>query len=1565
MVSSDIHLSVVVTPRLVRQTNLPVPPKALNRFGLVSALKDKSKECDVVLVTGEEGVGKSVLLDQFTSETPTNSISVFCDRLNKISSDFESIVADMTCQLAAYCGIDIDESKEYGVVQFKKFVSRATYKQNKSGTPLFIIIDGINKLSAELTKAVLDILPFGSFKIVISGLDVYKYEIPTKYSRLEFSIPRCSAPDIMAFFSPVEMGLEIAREIERISKGRLDILCSIYRLTTIHGPIDKIMADVKFRHEELFELEWKQIKTSDNGILDALALIAFVDVAISVQDINGFFGPSREVTQNLQSLTFIAQANSSVHYVSATFRAFAQKKLAGEKKRILGQYADWCVTPEKKSDHAEQAASILHDIKDDEKLLGLLGHEEIKQIVTNTKEVSALLRISGMGLAAATRADDPAQQLRFCFQGSMLLSVNVAARLLDEISVYLELGDTDAAILLARAVAIREDRLALLAGIAERLDEKGLSIQSDVQEEMDILVDEVDVERMGQRAYDVASVLMRTNSGLSIRLLRRIQSVETSPVNARPKLTNLAISAVTSKQSESAISGLKSLSLPFLENENRLRRFSMAAKVLLKNLSADDLIKELDSIPDEENTITLAKLWIMANLGKSEAIRVAKYAVGTVIGSSKYTPTARDYAVISRCLLSHPNPSDTEAADIASMLDAQRINVEKVSPTEDCCDFELVVAGYQARINHEECKKRCADIFKRYSMNSDVTTRTVCLAMCFASFTEAKDKEKVEFCKDISAFLNGGMLVHFANLLKSTAEHYIHVRKVIGIIAPISTEMGLCFSMDLNTQDARDGALMLCLETLIDIKGSEIKLQDLIDISENIVSGEGRDEGLVSSINAAIQHFKTGTQAEMEAEAEQICAAIEKIKSIEAKCDSFCSLLKMLKRKNRDEIAAKKVPVIIDRLDKLHELLDSGMVQARVSLAIAECIIPFDRDLGRKYLKGSILFRNSHPVGTDEVVAAYIRGIYLLTTALVPLVEPLGRVAIEDLDRFRAIIEELPSAREQTIAWSDLAMQLYVHGRHIAAVDIAEHQIYPLIQQIKKDNNATLFSIIAEAFPALYLWNQAAALDSISVLSEDHVNSAINSLHRVYFHELSIRERYESDDNGECKITNVKVMNALLYAERATHDYVIYKIISDIADGILGKKDRKNFTGDQRSEITRKLRHIVGSRLPDPKNIKHQGYKLAACAHILSIEYGPTNKNFSEWEDLLKKISTIDNISDRPFVYIICAECLAKTPYQDLSKDVLHGALKEITTLESSLDKVDRLLALVDAAKDIDQQMAKEALKLALVATQRLDIHEQRKRTRTVIDQAFRISETYAAELAKSLDDDPSRLQAKSDSQRQLEDCRHRKASADSLQERDGRIRLDEKRSYETIRYLASALNGGRITAVDPVRLVEVISPALSNGIVPNLYRYMYYTNNYIVYYKNKKGGLDKIRKLFNALADGMDLTTHFANRMQGCSERDRSSILSRTVSDQETIFSAGETDVFVKFLRDWMSESTEQDLILCDPYFTDQELWFVKLCQEVNPEISLSIITSQEGCKSAKGNYEEYFQLGWKRSRI
>ena len=398
-------------------------------------------------------------------------------------------------------------------------------------------------------------------------------------------------------------------------------------------------------------------------------------------------------------------------------------------------------------------------------------------------------------------------------------------------------------------------------------------------------------------------------------------------------------------------------------------------------------------------------------------------------------------------------------------------------------------------------------------------------------------------------------------------------------------------------------------------------------------------------------------------------------------------------------------------------------------------------------------------------------------------------------------------------------------------------------------------------------------------------------------------------------------------------DQLVFGCIQDIADSMVLRRDR--FSHQQQTVIVSRLESITKSKFPNPRYIQHEGYRICTKAQIVRIR----KPDVKTWLDLAERARALPNSSDR--VYVICVIALACASKDRIrAKQLLIEARQLCDSIPSVYDRVDRLSLLSKASWEIDRSLARELLKCGIQLSLTTESPDLRRAQRSMLDFAYKVDPDLATSLVDISDTDPARVRARVELGERLELLKTAKQIADQPKNKTSED-LDESHYPRAAGMLWGSLNAGRIGHRPPEAMRDYLQAASS---IPSSESYpiaAWTVANSI----SRFAKTDQAGRFLLPLFRSTVLASQIAARTANLSRRVLRSAVHSSWSEQghgeRVIIKAGQREEALRRVREWIEETAQEYLKICDPFFGPEDLEILQVILSVKPTLFVQILTS------------------------
>jgi hypothetical protein len=594
----------------------------------------------------------------------------------------------------------------------------------------------------------------------------------------------------------------------------------------------------------------------------------------------------------------------------------------------------------------------------------------------------------------------------------------------------------------------------------------------------------------------------------------------------------------------------------------------------------------------------------------------------------------------------------------------------------------------------------------------------------------------------------------------------------------------------------------------------------------------------------------------------------------------------------------------------------------------------------------------------DDLARTYIMALKLVVRAYGGLL-PRRLNSDQHMQRLQILVDRLPTNGERAGVWADLAVRHGINGQVDNCQRVVNGFVRPLIEAIDEGDSAYKEAVTAYCAPALYYSHRTTALETIRKLSSAERNLALSNICKVILRKQLASDPYEDAKNASYFPSHENLVDICDLLTLMDEDSYIDHYVSLVCDIVSSRGNRDRFTKQEKADIAFRLRTVADSKLPDSKNIVHQGYKISCQAHIEKILQSPVQV----WDELIRAARQIPNSADRALVLCIVATAMPRK-LDDRRRRYIDEAIAIVDAIPTALDAADRYSTFADLVTNVDVELAKRCLKRGMEVSIRTNDPELvYPNQRRIIDLAHKLDPSFAASLAALLDDDPARSQKR-----------------DSLKERIGLLDLRkemseneevEKESHDMADNYSSAawmnlgaLNAGRL---DPVHFhffrnyLKIASRLPISQAYPIL---AWIIQNGVKRLSKTDQAETHLLPLFDAIVLGAELAGRIVTKSLDRSRSVKTYANSNLNESKHTIIvTSGERDKVVEIIRNWLAGTVGDYLKISDPYFGIHDLEVLRLLRSIKPSCSVHILTSkkQQMNDSLATPWEDSYRMHWR----
>ena len=1511
-------------------------------------------EAQVLVVEGLEGIGKTTLLAQFVRRNPKHAISLFIKPTSHWAYDPAILKRDLCNQI--HWILHQEELRPSEIISddiFHNYISALLIKARWGD--FYFVVDGLHEIPQEneqVREIILDMLPWGmpGCRLLFAGEaeQFPKQRMHHIVSKI-FQLPPFSFDETKRFLNDLGLDEFLIEKIHRAYKGIPSKIASARRILFSNAQI--LMEYSPNLLNDPYQIEWHEVDFNDAEQIMLLAIVAHElrDHTLTglsrVLDIT--IEKAAELIQDL-NFVFVDPQDGVVSFVTEEFRRFASVQLRYLKEKVN----DLLIKELLKDPEGDTALIYLPEYFGQagktKELIEYLSPERFTKLIECTQSLSVVRQKADLGVRAALELHRDDDLLRFTIQDSIILDLDKADVWRSEIEARMALGDYRSALALAQRTNLKEDHLHLLAIIVKVKLEHNITPELELMEQIRQLYKQIDKASLGERAIDIAADLFYSHRDLAIDLVEKATASDLSENALDWAFARLSLAA--SKAGKERIpSDDTVVDIRSRIKDPEARNFSAAASVLLEEYSANEIINEVEKLDSAVEKMFLLRQWTLDNQRRDDACDVIDFALQFAVKTTRHAFNARDYREIASPL---PFISDSsKAKQFVSILDSLKSTIEHIGPTEDYVRLQLTLVRTEYKYEFEAALDRVIDVYLYIDDLNDLTTKANCLARLAALLMDIDPQGLLNRKDNIHTYVYSDLQEHVQLILDTTGDHYEVTRKIIQPLAKTKPDLALDFAMKLNTENRRDKALLDIIKSSLKIPLNRVDLHFVDEVWNKLEDQELKDEAALKVIE---RFFREDNGVDVEVMMPQVLQFINRIDGIldvVERCKAYCLAYCILVKSDRDKYASY-ASHLLRSLDTTWQAIDEGWFKVNNGFKIAESLAEVSPEIGQTYIDKTESARNEILISSSGAAETYIRCLCLAIRAYAGLL-PNGIATQYDLERLDRLIDRLPSYGDRAILWADLALRCYSYKKSDECEQIVIEHVRPLIEDISSDNFARKIDVIILTAPALYHAHPKTALELISKLPRKKRDAAYTRIASFILDKVSITDPYNDSHKHGYDIDYEEALDIIDLMPLMEADVLISYFIECIADSIVvGRHKGGKFAREQQNSIAHRLQDIIDKKLPNPRYIKHEGYKILCRAQILRI-YSEDKNTPQQWLNLIEDARSIPNLNDK--AYVLCKIATIIPPEKFARKQILQEAKGIADTIPVLLERVALYNSLASSVADVDIALFKQYLEIAMQATLHKSNNNIFDVQKDIIDLACQRDPDFAASLASSVDDDSAR--------RRL----NRRIQIYTVKETmvDQRGFCEDKEIAGIVYSQAAwkalkSLNTGRVETVHLEHTREFVRIASTLPWEKSYPIFAWVVENAVQRFARTDQARSYLRPQYEAVLLGVELAGRMA--MQDTISTVNFRDIVQAPNNTSLVLQPGDREKAIQFLKDWFEYEVQEYLKIQDPYFGLKDLEFLKLLLSVNPKCEVYILTglkSQEKTsKSLKDAYREHWRF-------
>ena len=1530
----------------MRPTNLPESIiNEIPRDSLIDGLLFQTGEHPVVVVSGPTNIGKSTLLAQFYAAHTDVTIGTFVSGASSFGYEYEAIVADL-CDQVRYLtggkgfkqGIEVETPTANWRLAFSELNKWAKTQKRI----VYFILDGLDEIpipDEAAASAIFKLMPLGlgNFRFLLSGQRALKFirNNPQVKDYGEFAVTKFTAEETGRYLKDVLKADEL-EQVYKISRGLPGYCANVRRYIKSQGPFP----DGTFPENitKIFEYEWKRAM-HDPDLVRLIGFITFDKHAPTIARLATLLKePQESVALRIAAISFLEVRSNLVVFDPESFRVFAVGKVSSLQREITNTIIENFLSEGASEESMSHLPELLSKAGRYDQVIDYLNDEYVLAALRQKKAARFIQERAALGLRAAAKKERTEDIIRFGLQGANLDALYLDEHWTARVNAYVAIGDEDRALAISRSFSTPEDRIQALAGIAINQKYKSNRVTDGLLEEIRREHALLDKDHLGDRAYDISRDLVLVEPRLALSLIQNLSGLELD--NQKGMMPAPKAMAPTEEADKCAASALEILRGRIADPA--WRSFHRALSAASKGQTSEQVLSEVNALTSDEERSYFLRIWLSENRTHASRAAVIRFAIDFSRSSKDVTATAAFFLDVLRAADGLPETSGylDEIRALAPLL-------KRTGPTAVYYRLMLYLSELESRVGKATAQTDFASLGSDVRKIEDVALRSLAAAEWLLSLTRMKEAGIVWVNKQHIQDATGTLDAAVDAVLTNTADHYQCLRRTIATLARFDCQHAQKIVERINTESRRDQAYadLVYYAVVQRVRAVDIKL--ISQSFDGIQAQDVKAKCVLSTLDGLVQSKNKVDIFSIQG-IESWCSSLHSPDaSAQALALLFIVLIKHTKKSSVElgwakERIAERIQFISDpiaRIDTLYKL----------TFALTD----YDRTTAMGYLDEAELLRQRLLVKTRGIQQCLSVNIDVLLRAFSGLIP--GKAFRElELKELLSMIEKLPDAERQVYAYTELAVRFHLGGDLENCREVVSGSLTPILANISQHLVAEQRRLTVIAAPALYVHNPVSSLSTLEGLPFREREDAIARILKVIISRIPPDEPEQERTALPADITHAQVNEILELVKRLEDDSFITCFTRHIVRHLSAGKAKSTRPEIEQARVT--IEQIVATKLPSNRFKAHNGYRLLGEGHVLALK----NAKAPEWEELLKQLRVLPNISDRCFVIASLAEIMGPKLIP-MRRSLLEEALDLADKIPVSFDRAERLVYIAEIARDLDGVIFRNAISRVLAVPPNTDVDERSMNTRRrAIDMAYFQDDLLANTLVAALDDDPSRNVRKV-LDKQLEFLALQKKVTD--RNTDG-IDLRSEESLPSIFWQnLRRLNSNKIAPptfkhLAPLfagiegRTIHEVYPILSFGI-----------ESCVRNYARTEEAHGILRRIYKVCSDSTKILLQCLTQQPAAGMMEPSHGTKTVPSEHLLIVRKGEKEAACRFIRDRISAGKADRIYIADPYFTAAEIDLVGLLSEIAPEVPVFVMTSKQCMQQAysQGTALHAFKEAWR----
>jgi hypothetical protein len=1491
-----------------------------------------------IIVVGPSGSGKTVHLSQFVRQFPDRCFSYFLTD-DVWTSSPGGLLFGLCTQMNASLGNEalqaIEDVNRLRTL-FNSLSQKVVELARRQKTSYYFVIDGLEfARQGPSGDRIADLLPLPSNSkglyflgsVRSESLDwltfTYRSEEPHLFSLLE----------IQTFLSDLNFTTDELRQIQNVSAGMPGYLAAVRLLSQRKVPLNRIL-EAPSEIEGVLGIQWAVANVEGNSAKELLlASLAYSLVSPSVDLLCEVVGRDVGEVEGLLTETGLIKVNQSkeVQFHSELLKRVAQRRLGHLKKEALAKLTNYYETRKDSPPASILLSQYYFEAGDYKSLTELMAPNHLVAMIEARQDLTFARRQLSQATEMAAAAHDLKGIVKFGLATSELRTLSNQLIGESEVMALVALGRYDQALNLAYSASLTETRIQLLTRVYLEMQRANRMVSREAISEVEQMTQGIGETLEPDQLVRLAVTLFPLLPDIATSLIEQAQ-VREATTSMLDVAVTMASSQVDDSQGNQLIDRIQNV---------KLREMALVTAPWLSELTASQVLHRATEIERVQAKEYLLRQWCRQNK-TNPALHTVVDAALTVIDANPDKVPLRNLRQLAEVVCNCPAESRetlVKRFDIPNFTNLR-------SPIEERIRLELSLAEAMVDISENQAFDRFIETYNSLQTAAvDIDVACYCYTRVLIALSRLDPNDGLRIRSSIQQAIEDT----FQILLNTSADQLKISRPIIRSLASVKPDLALTCAESLNLQERRELAIQDALLAYVWQERIPISYQVVADGLASIPAKEVKDRVVRNLIAEASDRDLFATNPSFR----ELIKLAQGIMDPIARCQSLACLIGAFDQPESKDLRRE----LFENFLEAWNVIDVVWIRIEAAFDLIEDVAKNEPAYAVELYDKTRTLRDTSSLANQTIGNMYYRllGLAVRAGSRLDLTMEAAKVAWSDL---LALVYYVPSSLLRVQLYAMAALGRLWQGDKTTFDSLMRDSVMPVINtELTSDIE---MQVVANIAPAIFEYSRSAAKSILDQLPYVLRNNAWAKAATVILLKTNIEDPIDAESpNASIDLQTSDRIQEIL--DSIEYDTSLYPVIRAFTHAIENPESQLNEA--QRLNILAKLDDLVEKKLPDPKNIKHNGFLLACQSAIERARVKSAKKAKAQLKkqhpQLIKKAQGIGNSADRVLVMVWIAEDLESINPQS-AEALVNEALGIVPQILNARDRIERLDAIADAFQKLHKtEKGIEAIRIAFDLVPALQGVTQEELLASLIQTAHKLDEELAAKLTERVEDSWQKsvtadlvrtLNLARSPQKLISDC------ASSLEDAKSLPRAADE--------MLQALIAGR-GVIHSTKVLEAglcstrfldfhDSLSIANWATETILRQS--ADHSVA--KHALAFVESIIQTARLLFDLGNRIAFLSTVPMGIRQGFQG------LATRVIVFRVGEREKALSWIRKWMQANGRDYVEICDPYFDLEQLWIL---QTIPTDVRVTIATTWKTLEHAKipkntRAAEEAFKQAWTR---